>query len=153
MGDKNNFFDTTATLVWPVSTRDPEALDQRVEDPHVTIVFLGQTENLPSAEEIVKILTGKVRSIPLPLEIEDLAVFGDVKKYDVALLKKKAILLDLRERMVATLAEAGVKDASTWPDYSPHVTLGPEGSDRWIAGTVHLERPVLWYNNVTHEIP
>lgn len=141
----------TACVVWPVF-HDPEYSDDRIKSPHVTVVFLGDTENLPPAEEIVEVLKGKT-AVPRPsLWVEEHKVYGQEQKFDVVTIEKREDFLEMRQRMVDALAEAGISDASSWPDYSPHMTLGPEGCGHYSLNTVYLESPVLWYNGKTYQI-
>lgn len=92
--------------------------------PHMTLVYAGTTDELaPTAfNELAKDAVSVARLTgPFTLDILGVDVFGDEPKVDVLRLHPTARLLTARQ-----LVERW--NASEYKEFSPHATVGPEGS-------------------------
>lgn len=144
---------TTGTLVWPVVA--PKSLPKSA---HTTIVFMGETENfMASPDQILaavaadEALSGGVENVP----ITRFDVYGLEEKVWAAVLDPEP-LLERRRMIVEALAGLGVPDASSFPTYSPHVTIMPyvhHGQDLPAISSVSLGAPVLWWHGDVLGLP
>jgi 2'-5' RNA ligase len=118
---------------WP--TDDPEA--------HCTLVYLGE---IPDAnftqEDLYEALAEVDLEAPGPAHTKEIEFFGEDNDIPVvpldsmrAKLQKKQLLLALNQR--------GIKDASSFPQYKPHVTL--QNPDVEVPDTITLEAPQIWW--------
>lgn len=137
-------YDTTATLVWP-------AIYDAVElpDPHVTILYMGEFADLNTAPEELQKVLRQFAIAPGEVPISNLSIFGDENKVVVAELALPEDFRTLREMIKEETIRAGGRDASSYPDYKPHVTLrkAVEGETLpgAVEGTVTLLAPQLWW--------
>jgi 2'-5' RNA ligase len=96
----------------------------KIDLPHLTVVYIGEiTDRKPTEfNELAKDASSiAVLAKPLTLNVIGLDVFGDEERVDVLRLHASSELLAMREM-------AKSWDDSSWPDFKPHVTVGPQGS-------------------------
>lgn len=92
--------------------------------PHLTLVYVGETENLRPTDfnELAK-TAASIAMVHRPIMLRTINhhIFGDYPdKVDVFTLRANPELMDMRKRLA-------IWDASKFP-FKPHVTVGPEGS-------------------------
>lgn len=146
MADYSKF----ASIMWPVpvTRRTPEG-------SHVTAIFLGEIDKLNvQPSDITKALSsyGHLdQGFVLSNKIE---IFGDVEKFLVLTLKThNSALISQRNRMLDRLtATLGLRDASSFPDYRPHMTLGKTADPDGVPSVMYLEAPQLWWGGVRYNL-
>lgn len=144
-------FSDVASVSWP-------AVYDAVElpDPHCTVVYMGELGRLAKVD--VDALTEALRAVsvaPGEVPISHFSVFGpDDGKVLVAELEMTEDFLTLREMIKQIVVEQGGRDASSYPDYKPHVTVKklPNGTeevpeDLPEQSSVVLQAPMLWWGN------
>ncbi len=149
MADNDDDFSSIASVSWP-------AVYDAVElpNPHCTVVYMGEINRLTKVD--VDALTEALKPYSVPpgrISIDHFSVFGpDDGKVLVAELAMPEDFLTLREMIKQVVIEQGGRDASSYPDYKPHVTIKklpnettelpenlPEG------GFITLLPPQLWW--------
>jgi 2'-5' RNA ligase len=92
--------------------------------PHLTVVYAGDIMSLPMAmfNELAKDAITVARSTPaMVLDVLSVDVMGEGERVDVLTMKPTTELLRARDWLKKW-------NASQYPDFIPHVTIGPEGS-------------------------
>lgn len=115
----------TAVLVWPVVL--PE-----VNVAHTTVLYLGEVADIDAPKErILEVLASLPLNISSETEIlvTGTEIFGDETKVTVATLDDSVLSMEQRFIKAALEVWAGVKDAGSYPNYRPHVTLGKVGEN------------------------
>lgn len=97
---------------------EPDSVD--ANELHLTLVFLGETANLPV--DIVDILTGIEIDLPIDGVVTASALFGDQETVTVFLIDSKQLIPAFAE-FDAALWENGVPSASEH-GFIPHITVG-----------------------------
>ena len=117
-----NEYTSSAGLMWPATFPGSE----NVDDPHCTVLFLGDVAAQPLANPLALLLVvNDYLTAPDDIAVTGLEVFGggEHSKVWVATLDP-ASLAPLQAGIKAEAVRWGFKDASSFPDYKPHVTLG-----------------------------
>ena len=118
-------YSETAVLVWPVIL--PE-----VNVAHTTVLYLGEVADIDVPKErIIEVLASLPLNISSETEIlvTGTEIFGDETKVKVAVLDDSVLSMEQRFIKAALEVWAGVKDAGSYPNYRPHVTLGKVGEN------------------------
>lgn len=117
--------------MWPVTT--PTGTEGvGAADPHVTVLYLGDRENLHVKPMYVFLALQDLINSPGEIAVTGTEIFGeDEDRVWVATLDDSEIgrlRMQIKELL---LEDLGIKDASSYPVYRPHVTLAPyvEGSE------------------------
>lgn len=150
MADKEDDFSTVASISWPVEWDAVE-----LPDPHVTVLYMGEIERLKTDPDTLEAALKQYGVAPGEVPIAHFSVFGpDDGKVLVAELDLPEDFLTLREIIKAEVVEAGGRDASSYPDYKPHVTIRklPNGTEELPddlpeVETVTVLSPMLWWGN------
>lgn len=96
----------------------------KIDLPHLTVVYVGEiSDRSPSefnslAKDVSSIATLANR---LTLNVIGLDVMGKEELVDVLRLHASSELLAIREMVKSW-------DGGEWPEFKPHVTVGPQGS-------------------------
>lgn len=98
------------------------------EESHLTLAYLGEQE---VSEEFETALGKYARTLSdqIEMSVQGVDQFGDETEPAQVLTLAPDVPTQVRDGVLALMQEHGLEDASTWPDYRPHVTLGyiPEG--------------------------
>ena len=115
-----NEFTSSAGLMWPATFPGSE----NVEDPHCTVVYLGDVKEQPHGALALLLVTNDHLDAPGEVKVTGLEIFGhdENSKVWVATLDDTK-LGPLRAKIKAAIERYGFKDGSSFPDYQPHVTL------------------------------
>ncbi len=90
------------------------------ENFHVTLVFLGDTDN--AQLDALDLALSRLESAPVQLVLEGLGLFGKDKAHNLhARVRPDPVLMRLHEKLVRIAREAGF--APEKRRYQPHVTL------------------------------
>ena len=139
-----NQYSTTGCIVWPV-------MNTNVPAAHVTIVYLGEVSPVNNGlEKAVRALTEVDLDAPGAVEITGYEVFGRDELVDVATLDPTP-LLPAFESIEAALIRNGLHNASSFPEYRPHFTLGLHAPDeplRLTQSKILLLSPVIWWKDL-----
>lgn len=134
----------TAVLVWPVIL--PE-----VNVAHTTVLYLGELTDIDVPKErIIEVLASLPLNITSETEIlvTGTETFGDETKVKVAVLDDSVLFLEQKFIKAALEVWAGVKDAGSYPNYRPHVTLGKVGENVIpTPASVTLKPLELWWGD------
>lgn len=118
--------DESAALMWPAIFPGSDKIDI----PHVTVLYLGYKNQVPVSASAALLVNIDHLEAPGTIATTGLEAFGsDDDKVWVATLDD-SVLGPLREQIKARSARYGIMDASSYPDYRPHVTLAPYGKDK-----------------------
>lgn len=139
MADRD--YSDSAGLMWPASFDGSEAVD----DPHCTIMFLGNASELRMKPAYIFMHIFDYLDAPGEIAVVGTEVFGNEEKVWVATLDPAA-LETLQKGIQEALSAVGVENKSSFPDYRPHVTLGPATSDvaPEAPSVVVLGEPQVW---------
>lgn len=120
---------------WP--TDDPKA--------HCTLFYLGEIQDANfTQDDLFDALDEAQLEAPGDVPTKGLELFGEEKDTPVALLD--SLLLRLQKRVLGlALGNRDIKDASSFPEYKPHVTL--MSPDVEIPDTINLGAPQVWWGN------
>lgn len=117
------------------------------EDKHLTLVYVGDAA---LGEDVQAAIAGYAASLSesVTVPVTDLGLLGEQGEAQVAMLETD-VPTQIRDGLLALLAEYGVEDASDWPQYTPHVTLGyiPEGEEPevlQVPESVTFDRLEVW---------
>jgi len=134
----------TACIVWPVLGTDiPEA--------HVTIVFLGEVVGrLRRFLSVVCGLSEVRHAAPGEVITKGPAVFGPEAAPVHVVEVEEDGLDEIQYAILKGLEKYGVKNASAFPDFRPHVTYG-EALPEQIPESYTLGYPELWWGG--HKLP
>lgn len=140
-------YSSSAGLMWPATFPGSEKID----GAHVTVVYLGEVSDIRATPNLLLLALDGLHETVGDVSVVGTEVFGggEHDKVWVALLDDKGIG-PWREDIKSQLEACGIKDASSFPDYKPHVTLGPytEGSKApKVPETVHLGRLEVWWGD------
>lgn len=137
-----NDYSNSAGLMWPATFEGSDAVD----DPHCTIMFLGNADELRVSPAYIISAMLDLLDAPGEVAVQGPEVFGSDEKVWVAVLEPEA-LSSLQASIQEALKEIGVENKSSFPDYRPHVTLGPavdESNPPAVPSTVVLGEPQVW---------
>ena len=139
--------------VYPQDTDLP--IDYNLE-AHCTLMFLGESGTIGvTLDELRNYLSGLSFEDTGIVDVDGLALFG--VDSDVLVMKlKSSALIDNFEMVRDRLAKVGVENASSFPDYSPHITLtenyhGPT-IGYTLPTTVGLGKPQLWWGEEVFDL-
>lgn len=124
-------FSTSACLMWPVTTpTGTEGVGGA--DPHVTVLYLGDSENLHVKPMYVFLALQDLVNSPGEITVAGTEIFGDDDDQVWVAVLDDSELGRIQSQIKGILLEdLGIKDESSYPIYRPHVTLAPyvEGSE------------------------
>lgn len=116
---------------------------------HCTLIYLGYTGEVDfSKEDVLNSIRGLDFGDLGIVDVDGLALFGP--ESDILVMKlKSSVLLDNLQVVSDRLLEKGIKNASSYPEYNPHITLtknyhGPT-IGYTLPTTVGLGAPYLWW--------
>lgn len=119
-------YDDSAALMWPAIFPGSD----KIEVPHVTVLYLGDKGEVPVSAMAALLVNIDNLAAPGTVATTGLEVFGeDDDRVWVATLDD-SVLGPLRARIKERSARYGILDASSYPDYRPHVTLVPYSSEK-----------------------
>ena len=136
----------------------PQGVDfpTRGNDPHCTLIYLGPLSDVDfTQEDVLLSLSGLDFGDIGIVDVDGLDLFGQDK--DILVMRlKSSVLVDNFEAVRGRLAEKGIENASSFPDYSPHITLtehyhGPT-IGYTLPTTVGLGRPQLWWGEEVFDL-
>lgn len=132
----------SACLMWPATFPGSE----KIKDPHTTVLYLGELDNVPTSGSAALLVNSDYLKAPGEVRVTGLEVFGpDDDQVWVATLDD-SVLGPLQAKIKEQSARYGIMDASSFPDYRPHVTLGPKSSAKPTPPkTVHLGPLEMWW--------
>jgi 2'-5' RNA ligase len=96
----------------------------KIEPAHMTIIYVGETTDLKvnRFNELAKDVSSiAMLSNPIMAKVSGTDVFGEEEKVDVMLISPTPEILAIRRMLMDW-------DNGSFPDFEPHVTVGPEGS-------------------------
>lgn len=116
----------SASLMWPATFPGSENVDQ----PHVTVLYGGDKSEIELKPLAALLYLKDLITAPGEVPVTGVEAFGDEDdKVWVAVLDPVS-LVAVRETIKAKLEGFGLKDASDFPEYRPHVTLGPHSEEQ-----------------------
>lgn len=107
-------------VMWPVAY----PLDYPApKDPHITIIMLGTTDtaNFTKDEVLDAMKETNYNAMPY-VSVSGLEWFGPDNDVPV-LTVKHSFLFDYKKHLERRLAERGIFNTSSYPDYRPHITI------------------------------
>lgn len=140
-------------FVFPQDTDLPIDYDLH---PHSTLIFLGESATIGTTlDELRSGLSGLQFEDTGIVDVDGLALFGENK--DVLVMKlNSSNLLDNYQVASDRIEELGLKNASAFSEYSPHVTLANNYHGPTIGytlpTTVGLGRPIIRWNDESFDI-
>lgn len=117
----NDEIDNSKCLMWPASFPGSDA----IEDAHCTVLYMGDDVDLELDPTLVLSALYPYLDAPGVVEVTGVEIFGEDEKVWVATLatnRLDPLRSDIKEVVHSQL---NVSDASSFPTYRPHVTLGP----------------------------
>lgn len=134
--------------VFPQDTNLPIDYDM---EAHSTVIYLGDVDNIKaSKEEVLKALSSVSYNPTGIVDVSGLELFGPESNILVMTLDSS----DLTEnfgKVSEALGSIGVENASSFPDYKPHVTLNEDYHGPTIGfslpTTIGLGEPELWWGS------
>ena len=135
---------SSAGLMWPAWFPGSD----NVDDPHCTVLYLGEKSSLPLGPGALLLVANDYIDPPGDVAVIGLDIFGDNEVW-VATLDPTS-LSPLRAEIKEAVEQFGFMDASSFPDYKPHVTLARyEGEEsRPTAPTsVYLGDLEIWWGD------
>lgn len=134
----------SATIMWPASI-------DSVDVPHTTIMYLGEIQDLDvTPEEIINVLKSLNLSSPGEIPVQGVEVFGEANKVFVAVLEPENLTLQRDYIKAAVQVNLPLKDASSYPDFRPHVTVGSVDNyngPKEIPASIPLGEVELWWGD------
>ena len=120
---------------WPVD--DPEA--------HCTIMYLGAiSEANYTKQDLEEAIRKSEIKAPGATPTIGLEMFGEDK--DIPVIRLKSLLVSIQKKQLQImLLSKGIEDASSFPDYKPHVTVSEPNVE--IPTTVSLGAPAVWWGD------
>ena len=140
MADRD--YSDSAGLMWPATFDGSEA----VEDPHCTIMFLGDASALRVSPAYILSAMRDFLDAPGEVPVTGPEVFGNEEKVWVATLDT-SVLNGLQAGIQEALAAIGVENQSSFPDYRPHVTIMDAKDETLVPpmpDVVVLGEPQVW---------
>lgn len=121
---------------------------------HCTLIYLGYTAEVDfTPDDVLNSIRGLDFGDLGIVDVDGLALFGTESEVLVMKLKSSH-LVDNFELVRDRLAEKGIQNASSFPDYMPHITLNNDYHGPTIGytlpTTVGLGRPQLWWGEEIH---
>lgn len=118
---------------------------------HCTLMYLGEIQETGiRMEQITKALEGIEFEPTGIVDVDGLELFGQDKNVLVMTLKSSDLEENFR-KVSEALSEVGIENASSFPDYNPHITLNESYKGPTIGftlpTTVGLGSPELWYGD------
>lgn len=110
-----------ACLMWPAMFPGSEEID----DPHTTVLFLGELDTVPVPGAAALLVNVDNLAAPGTVQVTGLEVFGPKDDQVWVATLDDTVLGPLRKRIKEQSEKYGIMDASSFPDYRPHVTLAP----------------------------
>jgi len=117
------------------------------EESHLTLVYLGEQEVGEEVEDaIAEYAQALSETIEMPVVGVD--ILGEDNDAEVLMLAPDTPS-QVRDGLLEVLREHGLDDASEWPEYTPHVTLGyiPEGEEGEVLKppeAITFDRLAIW---------
>lgn len=117
------------------------------EESHLTLVYLGEQEVSEEVEDaIAEYAQALSETIEMPVVGVD--ILGEDNDAEVLMLAPDTPS-QVRDGLLEVLREHGLDDASEWPEYTPHVTLGyiPEGEEGEVVEppeAITFDRLAIW---------
>lgn len=115
------------------------------ESKHMTLMFL--PEGLDESAEEAIAAYARALSGPITIPVTGMDLLGEQAEAQVALLDPE-VPSQIRDGLLLAAAEVGLQDGSTWPTYTPHVTLGyDDGSgpeDLSLPESVTFDKLAVW---------
>lgn len=131
--------DQSIGIMYPVNwpTDDPEA--------HCTLFYLGEMPDISFTQhDLIDALEEANLEAPGEVPTAGLELFGPEK--DIPVVRLDSLLLRTQKAALGYILRGyGVKDASSFPDYQPHVTL--VNPQKEIPTTINLAAPQIWWGN------
>lgn len=138
---------TTTASDYPDSIGIMYPVDWPTDDPqaHCTLFYLGEQQDANfTAQDLFDALDEADLEAPGDVPTAGLELFGEEQDTPVALLD--SLLLRFQKKSLGrVLKEKGIEDASSFPQYRPHVTL--MNADAEIPPTINLGAPQVWWGN------
>lgn len=134
----------SATIMWPAEI-------DSVDVPHTTIMYLGEIQDLDvSPEEIINVLKNLNLDAPGDVPVQGVEIFGEENKVFVAILETEKLSLMREYIKAAVQVHLPLQDASSYPDYRPHVTVGSVDNytgPKEIPASIPLGDIELWWGD------
>jgi 2'-5' RNA ligase len=140
-------YEAYGCIVWPVENLE--------EESHVTILFLGEKDKLDTTpEKLVEFLSIPRFKAPGFVKATRLEVFGSENKTIVLTIDEKhPSLVQGRYTIKEGLSRVlGISDASSFPDYRPHISLGNPANISSVREVYYLKKPELWWGGKHYQI-
>lgn len=116
---------------------------------HCTLIYLGYVDEVDfSKEDVLDSVRGMSFGDTGIVDVDGLELFGP--ESDILVMRlNSSVLMDNFETVRDELAENGIENASSFPDYNPHITLAENYHGPTIGytlpTTVGLAKPQLWW--------
>lgn len=134
----------SACLMWPATFPGSE----KVQQPHTTVLYLGELSNVPLSGTAALLVNTDYLQAPGEVKVTGLEVFGPEDDQVWVARLDDTVIGPLREKIKKQSARYGIMDASSYPDYKPHVTLGSKSGPKPAAPkTVHLGPLEMWWGD------
>lgn len=118
---KSQDFSSSAVIVWPV-VYPTDMLPP--EEPHCTVIYLGDVANLDK-QAVIDAINETEYDVFLWVQPMDVEYFGP--EQDIPVLRvAHPYLYKYNDFITSSLAKRGIESASQFTEYKPHVTISPE---------------------------